>query len=344
MKNKITIFLFAFLFASQFLQAQITLKTSDMPVAGTVINFSYPDSFDVSILGLGNANANQNWNLSNLTVPPGSQPTLYVNPSSTPQGNQFPNASLSSASELTDSSDYSYFLSNSNEFSQLGQAGVGSLLTFSQPFKMFKFPFGAGTVIDQSTNLSGNSDGYTISGTAKTNVSVVGSGTVKTPLGTFPCIRVKRITELNVNILVFNVIERDTVWEWWTNSHKAPVFSYHHIYTSSFGDETTDAYSEILSGEAVATHNLNAPSVDLQISPNPTSGPINVTFTALNNGKTTLQVVDATGALVYTAAPDAITTGDQQISLDLQDKPAGIYFICLRQAGKLIAIKQVVKN
>lgn len=344
MQKRNSILPIALLFCAHFLQAQITLKTSDMPVAGIVVNLSYPDSFDVSILTLGNANANQNWNFSNLIVNPGSEPTIYLNPAESGQGSQFPTASLASTSEVSDTADYSFYLSNSTEFSQMGQAGVGNLLTFSQPLKMFKFPFSSSTVIDQSANLSGTSDGLTVSGTAKTNVTVVGSGTVKTQLGTFPCLRVKRITELDITVLFFNVISRDTSWEWWTNSFKAPVLTYHQLYTSAFGEESFEAYSQILASQTVATHTANKPSTEMQVTPNPSSGPINVAFTAPNSGKTTLQVFDATGLLVYSVNSDAITPGEQQINIDLQGKPAGIYYICMHQSGKPIAIKQFVKN
>lgn len=344
MKKRNLILPIACLLCAQLLQAQITLSTADMPVAGTIVNLGYPDSFDISILALDNANANQSWDFSNLLVNPGSEPTFYLNPAETPEGGQFPTASLASTYEVSDSSEYSYYLSNSNTFSTLGQAGGGSFLKFQQPLSSFSFPFGSTTIVDQITNLSGSSDGITVSGTAKTNVSVIGSGSVKTQLGTFPCLRVRRITEVNITVLFFSVLQRDTSWEWWTNSYKAPVFRYIQSFISAFGEDSFDAYSEILTSQTVATHTLNMSSTDMQISPNPTSGPINVAFTAPHNGKTTLQVVDATGALVYSSAPGAITAGEQQISIDFQDKPAGTYYICLRQAGKPIAIKQVVKN
>jgi hypothetical protein len=343
MQKRNSILPIALLFCAHFLQAQITLSTSDMPVSGTVINVSYPDTVDVSTLGLDNAGANQSWDFSNLVGFQGD-PSIYLNAADAPQFSLFPNASLASTYEVTDSSDYTYFLSNSTEFSQLGQAGSGSLVNFAQPFKSFKFPFTSSTIIDQITNVTGDSDGIPVSGTAKTNVSVVGSGTVKTALGTFPCLRVKRITELTATVLFFTITQRDTSWEWWTNSFKAPVFRYAQSYISAFGEESWEAYGEILASQTVATNSVRLPSTDLQVSPNPTAGPVNVTFTAPNSGRISLQVVDATGALVYSSAPGSITAGEQQISIDLQDKPAGIYYICLRQAGKPLAIKQVVKN
>lgn len=343
MKKQLFLLALATLATAPFLRAQITLTNADMPTAGLDLTINYPDSFDVSILALDNSGSGQSWDFSNLGGPY-SDVTYYLSPAGTPGESEFPTASLASTYEVSDSADYIYLISNSNEYSSPGQYGPNNLIKYGQPLKLFKFPFTGSTTFDQTTSLNGASEDLTITGTVSTSVSVSGSGTVKTPLGTFPCLRVKRITEINASVLFFSIVQRDTSWEWWTNNFKSPVFRYEQVYTSFIGEESYDSYSELLTGQSVATHVGQNNEADLQVAPNPTTGSLNLTFTLNKPGKTQILVTDVAGKQVLDLNSGELSAGEQQFNINLQNQPAGIYYVCLRQNGKLPAIRQFVKQ
>jgi len=77
---------------------------------------------------------------------------------------------------------------------------------------------------------------------------------------------------------------------------------------------------------------------EMSVYPNPTTGIVNVEFTAVNGEDATISVMDMTGRVVYN---NALTTveGANNVAVDLTGKAAGIYNIVVTRGGQ----KQTVK-
>lgn len=324
---------------------QVSLKTADMPSANTVIETA-PVVYDsVGNINLGNTGGPQTWNFSNIPLEPFSDFTYYLDTANTPYTGLFPSANLCSVYEFSDSAEYSYYLSAPAEFSQTGYADPANNVKFGQPLKLFQLPFAYNNTFNQNVSISGQSEGLTVSGTAKTTVKADAFGTVTTPLGAFPALRVYRITEISVTVLFFNIVQRDTAWEFWTNQFKSPLLTYHRAYFSALGEESYDQYADMLVAQTVsAKEPATAGKLDLHIAPNPVSDRASVRFNLPTAGNAELIAFDATGKIVRQESLGYATPGEQSVDLDLSGAAPGTYYVVLQQRGKMLGIKAVVKG
>lgn len=316
-----------------------------MPAVNTVIE-SAPVLYDsVSTVNVGNTGGPQTWNFSNVPVEPFTSFIYYIDTAQTPYTGDYPEGNLSSVYDFSDSTEYSYYLSSPTEFSQLGFADPANNIKFGQPFKTFQLPFTYTNNFSQNVSISGVSEGLTLSGTAKTTVKADAFGTVIIPAGTFPALRVYRITEISATVLFFNIVQRDTAWEWWTNQFQTPVMSYHRSYLSALGDEEYDVYADMFVAQTVADKEPAAPAkIDLRIAPNPTGGATTVRFNLPVAGKADVQLFDASGKIVQQKSLGHVIPGEQTVDFDLSDVPAGVYYVMLRQRGKMLGVKQLVRG
>ena len=345
MKQGFSLLLFI-LSGGTLLPAQIvSLKTADMPSVNTVIETA-PVVYDsVSIVNIGNTGGPQTWNFSNVPTEPFTSFIYFIDTAQTPYTGDYPGANLCSVYDFEDSTEYSYYLSTPSEFSQMGLADPENNIKFGQPFKGFELPFTYTNNFSQNVSISGVSEGLTLSGTAKTTVKADAFGTVIIPAGTFPVLRVYRITEISATVLFFNIVQRDTVWEWWTNQFQAPVMSYHRSYLSALGEEEYDVYADMFVAQTVADKEPAAPKkIDLRISPNPTAGITTVRFDLPVAGKADIQIFDASGKVIRRESLGNALNGEQTVDFDLSAASPGVYYVMLRQRGKMLGIKQLIKQ
>lgn len=344
MTKKHTFFLFA-LCGATLSNAQITLTSATMPKAGAVIENASIETAAAETLSIGNGGASQTWDFSAVPVEPFSNyPTFFSNPAQTPYAGSFPLASLASSSELSDTTEYAYYKLTNAEYSLLGIADPEQNIAYSQPFKFLQFPFTYQNTFSQSVNISGNGGGFPANGAASTTVLADGYGSVKTQLGTFPCLRVKRISEINLTVLIFNIIQRDTVFEWWTNQYNSPVFTYTHSYLNFAGDETLDVYAETLTQQTVDSKEPVAQALNLLLTPNPSEGPATLRFELKNAGKADVAVFDLQGKKLLSQHLGNCNPGVNTADIDLSPLPSGNYFLALTGSGKVMGMRQIVKR
>lgn len=323
----------------------IILKTADMPAANTVIE-SAPVLYDsVSTVNIGNTGGPQTWNFSNVPLEPFTSFIYFIDTAQTPYTGVYPEANLCSVYDFDDSTEFSYYLSSPAEFSQMGFADPENSIKFGPPFKTFQLPFTYTNNFSQNVSISGVSEGLTLSGTAKTTVKADAFGTVIIPAGTFPALRVYRITEISATILFFSIVQRDTAWEWWTNQFQTPVMSYHRSYLSALGEEEYDVYADMFVAQTVADKEPATPNkIDLRIMPNPTGGFTSVRFNLPAAGKAEVQLFDASGKVMRRESLGHAVPGEQTVDFDLSAAPAGVYYVMLQQRGKMLGVRQLVKN
>ena len=89
----------------------------------------------------------------------------------------------------------------------------------------------------------------------------------------------------------------------------------------------------------LATNNIEGLNT-FTLQPNPTSGLLNLTVGFEQAFETNIQVLDAYGRLLHESNKAAADTIQEQI--DLEQYPAGMYFVRLRANGQSAA-KRVVK-
>jgi len=328
------------------LLAQISLTSADMPSPGAVIYTDFLLSDSLDNINVGSAGANQNWNFSNAVLAGFPDPYFYITPAEAPQPNPISGADLVATLELSDSSDYEYLKKTTSLFATIGSTTGTDKLTFGQPLKRFELPATYLSTFSQSTTITGSFDGLSVNGTAKTAMKVDGYGNVTTDLGTFPCLRVERINETSLTIFFFNFLQRDTTLEWWTKNYDAPVFTYIKGYADFAGDESYYTEATILTQQTVAVADPKSPNAPiLELYPNPAvAGQSNLRFELSKSGKTEITVLDVQGKLVRQEFLGNLTPGEYTQTIDLNGVNNGTYAVILRQEGRLIGVRKLVKN
>jgi hypothetical protein len=321
-----------------------TFTLANMPKANTQHNFQSISETALDSVNLGAAGANQSWDFSQLSLVPGGYGQVYLAAAATPFITDFPTATIAATDEVTDSSSYLYYKGSNSEFSVMGSSDGTNELTYSPASKFFNLPFTYNSEFSQNSTLAGMAEGFTLAGTYKTTVKADAWGSVKTQLGTFPALRVQRITELNATVLFFSLIERDTATEYWTTNFEAPVFAYHRGLSEIFGETEAYEYAEVLTSTTVDAQEPVFTSVELQIAPNPVADRSNLRFNLEKGGKAAVFVSDAQGRQVFTQQLGALSAGNTQTELDLNALPAGTYFVALQVNGHFKGVNKIVKN
>ncbi|MEO8150192.1 MAG: T9SS type A sorting domain-containing protein [Bacteroidia bacterium] len=80
---------------------------------------------------------------------------------------------------------------------------------------------------------------------------------------------------------------------------------------------------------------------DLTISPNPSSGKFEIEINAKNNSQYTVEVIDLEGRTILSKKYE-LTEGAQQLTIDMSQKPKGIYTLCVSCAERRFVKKLVM--
>lgn len=326
---------------------QITLTSDDMPKPGTTVWVQIADSAWAAKAVLGSTGANQTWDFSGAKPDAlfGPAATYYQLPSETLFADDFPEASLASRYDLSDSSEISYLKSTSSTFGLIGQEGPGSKTTLGAPLVRFKFPYTYDSKALTNTTIAIESDGtLPVNGGINFESQADAWGTVVTPLGTFPCLRVKAVSTVNISFLGFPLTITSTDYEWWTSEHPAPVFSHNTTDTDFFGQVETSVGATYLTATSVGTDSRPDAAASLSVAPNPTSSATQLTIETERSATGAIFLYDASGKLVREIRDVPFVAGKTAHALDLSDLAPGNYMALVMANGKSLGVKQVVKQ
>ena len=346
--KKIQIILLLCVFLGTTTFAQITLTLNNMPKAGMTTFGAYDDSTNLETARLGNAGVNQTWDFSNTLPTSASLVTAaYMNVGDTPYAADFPTANLAENINWG-GVDYGFFylLADQNAYSNLGiKDGNGYFDTYDRPAKVFVFPFSYLSTFDQSYTSAGYIDARTtIASTISLHVEADAWGTVKTNLGTFACLRIKRIIADTFAISNSGTFtQRDTIFEWWTAQHREPVFTY-ALSTAKQPNGSVQTYKSttMLTRQLTAVNEPKAENNIHSAFPNPTSGLTTLLFDMKTAAIVDFLTYSLDGKLVAAKRGVFCPEGRNTQSLNLSSMQSGIYRTVLVSIGKQIGLQKIV--
>jgi hypothetical protein len=354
------------LFSSVFLMAcassaQITINSSDMPGSGNIIRISNGVAFPG--MNAAATGANYSWDYSLLTAASQTVDTFATILSTGVYAFQFyassyalksNTAPLSLGGLLTIEYEYDFYKKTTAAYIQTGFGAKFNGFPLPVPFDptdtIYRFPMNY-----NNTDSSFSSFHITIPtlgyyGGDKSRVDTVdGWGTLTTPYGTFPVLRVKSV------IFETDTIHSDafgfgftfprpsvTEYKWLGTSQKIPLLQ----IDVSGGFVNQILYRDSLRANPLAVNTVEQPSSEFNIFPNPVSSGCAVEFNLAKAGDVSFDIFNRAGAKVYSESFGHKQPGNQFLflNLDQKDISAGTYYIRMNVDGKNFQTKTVVKE
>jgi hypothetical protein len=354
--------LFAIVFASMiYLQneAQITITSADMPVAGDTVRTSFAlnfENFDFSRTG-----SNETWDFSTLaaasqrldTFLTVKQTPVLLWPSFFASANVVQKVALGELLPgIQIDNAYQFFNRSTNSFKDFGYgilfSGIPVPLKFSTPDVIYNFPLNMGQTY-ASTALSELSipDIGFISIERNRQTEVDGWGSITTPYGTFDVIRLKSIVQEFDSLYADTAsqgfkIERNYIeYKWLAKNKKVPVLQ----CTQDDLLGTTVFYADVYRDLTVGLDSHKEIS-KLNVFPNPVSQHLSVEFDRLDQETALIRISNTTGQLVYEEVVEKSDTFESRYQLqgDFSAFPNGLYLIEIRQSNKLFQSKFILQH
>ncbi len=235
-------FAFMLLFGS-FLQAQITIQSTDMPSTGDTIRTSFAsnaDDFDFTATG-----NNFSWDFSALrpltqsldtfrTV--AQTPTVFWLSFITSANIVQRLGSVELIPQITIDDAYQFFHKSTSAYKDVGYgvvvAGTPVPLKFSNPDIVYSFPITAGSTYSSDADLEFTLPNIAYLSIQRNRQSVAdGWGTLNTPYGTFEVIRLKSVVVEHDSAYLDslgqggNIVRNYTEYKWLAKNRKVPVLT-----------------------------------------------------------------------------------------------------------------------
>ncbi|NVO03713.1 MAG: T9SS type A sorting domain-containing protein [Bacteroidetes bacterium] len=337
------IFTFLSVFCVLALNAQITITSTDIAVPLNTKNIMQIDTIPTGI-NIGTAGVNLTWNFSGINNHQTDTVTILA-PSSCPNSASFPTANLALHSTLDNG--FAFLNNTATSLMLVGQAGTrdinGSSFTLvvplnpTQQFMKFgctyqtnyintskydvKMPYG------QTVTLPGVPIPILVDSIHAKNITVVKDtidawGTVTTPLGTFPCLREKRMEFKIDSVWAFSTFTSwtgitqflpklgvDTIitYSWLTSGISVPVIKV--TVDNKYGIPVKVNY--LKTTPYIGINEITANNIKLNVYPNPANSEINITSNLNENAN--FELFDLAGKIVKS---ELIIGQNQKINLD----------------------------
>lgn len=101
------------------------------------------------------------------------------------------------------------------------------------------------------------------------------------------------------------------------------------------------AYERDLAEDFVANENIYT-NLNIKVYPNPSNGPITLSFNNPESEKLVIELIDPTGRFIRTLSKETYSEGLQKIQFDISDLPKGIYYLRLKNEKQSILRKVVL--
>jgi PKD repeat protein len=257
---KKTCFLLLAILACSISNAQITISSSDMPVAGDTVRYSISSSVVSSTL-LNQTGTNQTWDFSFLT--PTNQDIAAFKTASSINITYLLTFGSSSYGKydgdmtvgIVQANDvYTFYKNSSGSFAADGRgfSVSASPLPLTQTYTgkdvIYKFPLNYGNADTNSYSSSeANAIVAQVASSGRRINTVDGWGSITTPYGTFNCIRIKSVVRhtdtLKTQFVNLPVTKNFTEYKWLAAGQKIPVLEI--VVTSGIGGSTVVRYRDV---------------------------------------------------------------------------------------------------
>ncbi len=322
-------------------QAQIQLLLSDMPSSGDTIRVS--NASQTTTINLTQTGPNTTWDFTTLKAV-SQEVKQFKSSAQTPYFFYFIGtfgekiADTIGTGQFTFTDVYKFYKKNTTDFSTQGigfrYSGIPLAGNYSDIDEIFKFPLDYSDKDTTTFKFKVEIPSVGYYGSQGTRINVVdGWGTVKTPFGNFPCLRVKStitaMDSVSFNGFNFGFPNNSVEYKWMAKSQKIPILQVTQGFTGN-----SIVYRDFYRNLATGTEQVESSHASLY--PNPTSGIVHINAGELN--LQSIQLYSVEGKMVL----------NQSISnenkLDLKALGNGIYFATIWHSKGFFVEKIIVNH
>jgi hypothetical protein len=290
------------------------------------------------------------WDYTGLYEASATFPFYYMDPADmpAPQPDSFPQATVCDSSPGING--HFYFRLAGNNFYRDGIWSSSLMMPYNDPLKLYELPFAFGTnFTDSYTGVGSMGSGidsvYINNGTYSFDVQ--GVGTLKLPTGRFDS--VFRVMYSEDFAIKFDLISPGATlltvseygYEYWKQGQVRPILTFYQTTIDDMSGGHSVTKSVKMNKQAIPD-GPNSGVVEnslpeLNIYPNPATGPVNIEFTG--NGNTLIELFDVVGKLLYSE-----NSMMNKIVIDLSNFQSGLYQIKITsEAGSSVTKKLILK-
>lgn len=324
------------IFIPRFAQGQ-TLNSGHFPSPGDVYEYFYTDTLGIVPGAAGNA---QVWNFEDLNVDTILQLDNYIAPISTT-----PPVTGHTTAVGDSLQGYSFFKNSAAKYEMLGISDSGNVtvVAYSNPMTMVNFPFSFGDSLTDNFAFTTTFQGNNVNATGTISTKADGIGNLLLPQGAFNnVLRVKINIVTNLTLLIFNVTQTQTIYEWYDGLYKFPLLHIDNTNTTDpFGGSATDVKSVWIKATGPAGLKTPLNKTDFSLAPNPAKEQVNIKFDANLNEQTKIVITNSIGQLVY--QNENIDASLKNLNISIHDLNKGVYFVSVIQNNQTFTKKLVVQ-
>ena len=280
--------------------------------------------------------ADKTWIFGNGSIAK-KQTIVYKDPKQTPYSALYSNANL--AYEILPNLDSVYFyqIADASGVYDLGVAEPLYNSKWYSPFQKMKFPLKFGEAFEDTTTAD-ITNIVTINVTGDQYSIVDGWGTVQTPAGTYPCLRLVSRTLVEGFLSGIPVASRtQETYLWYNPQYGYPVAIFDAIEDDENGklsNDTTVAYLE-----TKLTSTLDLSNASIKIMSNPIQDEINFELGSELQGKLNISLISQDGKVVYESVK---TVDSKRLSIDATGFNPGAYLLMVQAENRKWAIEKVI--
>lgn len=293
----------------------------------------YGSSFDPGPVG-----GNQSWDFSDVQSII-SEEEIAVDPASTPNAADFPEATIAFHDPTSSYEDYSYSQITSSAMFHLGDdQGSGNVFPYTDSRKEMQYPFSFNDTYSDTYSFASPSAVMLIHESGTITATADAWGSVKTPAGTYnSTLRIKKeeviidsVWNTGGDLMSVNT-DSFTSYEWYTATS--------HYFVLGIGVDSDGASSIAWTSSANGIKD-NPLFSQITVFPNPADNIINVKLSDGISDKMEINVVNLTGQQLIRLAE----TGNRQFSADCSQLPSGVYFLNIKNSSGSFVIKKFIKQ
>ena len=329
--------LFFLFLSSSMCFGQIIYNSS--PAVGTEVRTKLLDYTQYTKADREKTGANQSWVFTKGELPGEPEEILiYDDPKKTFFSSQFPEANLASYYLPNLDSSINYYFKDQTGLFDLGNADPASTSKWNSKFRIYQYPIKFGEDYSDTVTANLNVDLFDIKLNMDRHTVVDGWGTVQTPIGSFPCLKLvsKSFGEGFLGPIPVLSLTSE-IYQWVTPKYQTPVVAFEANEIELNNELYNDTAVYYITNSITSTENFQ--DIKIKVLSNPAKESINLELGKDLTGVANISLLSQDGKVVYNSNQNLDT---QYCTIPCKGITPGLYLILIQAEQRRWAIEKII--